>query len=368
MKKILQKKTQFDEIFLIRSALILLLLCVFFLIYINANAILFQINGFLKLTKNPLQVYFLDVGQANATFIVLPNDQTMLIDTGSEESSVSLVKDIDWILRKNKLSSIDFLVLTHSDADHVGGAEAVLKNFDVNSAFRPKLLSREEMDLLVENNFQIVYTDVYNTCIKTLYSEPNCNISFVEDLHMQMGAELFIDFFACENTDVAETNYYSPFIVMEYQSKTFMFTADATATRETEFLQMLEENQLELKVDFLLVAHHGSKYSSSRAFLEEISPKFAFVSAGDASHPAQEVKKRLKDVGVNEIFVTKEVGTIGIGMDERSQFVIRICKEYIDLPCIVVVLSVGVFVAVFFIGKSHGKSKFGFSIKRRQTL
>lgn len=368
MKRLLQKKKYFDQIFFIKSALVLLLLCVFFLIYINANAILFQINGFSKFTKNSLQVYFLDVGQANATFIVLPNDQTMLIDTGSEESSVSLVKDIDWILSKNNLNSIDYLVLTHSDADHVGGAEAVLKNFEVHSAFRPKLLARDEMNLLVENDFQIVYTNAYNTCIKTLYAEPNCNISFVEDLHMQMGAELSIDFFACESTDVTETNYYSPFIVMEYMNKIFMFTADATAAREKEFLQVLEENQLELEVDFLLVAHHGSKYSSTQAFLEAISPKYAFVSAGDDIHPAQEVRKRLKDVGVNEIFVTKDVGTVGVGIGEDAQFVIKVCKNYIDLPCIIVILSVGGFVAIFFIGNSHKKLKNSFSVKTEQIL
>ncbi len=303
------------------------------LLVLNQVPLSFAVNKFNGLAKHGLQVYYIDVGQASATFVVMPNNETMLIDAGTEESASELVKSISWILHKNKLKVINHFLMTHSDADHVGGAVAVLKKFEVKKAYRPKVLSSSEKHS--QYSYQTVYTNAYNNTIKMLYSEPDCVITFVDNLHTTFGKDFSLDIYACKKEYYSETNAYSPFIVMEYAGKSFMFTGDATSAREREFLADLDG---QLQVDFLQVAHHGSKYSSTNAFLQAVNPKLAIISAGDDIHPAQEVISRLENLGVKDVCVTKEVGTIGIAVNANGSFYVCVCNIFLDFPLMCVCL------------------------------
>lgn len=352
MKNFYLLKKKLKDNFYIKLVIVLLLLCVCALLYINQSAINFYCNGFSKIVRQPLQVYYLDVGQASSTLILLPTGETMLIDTGSEKSSEGLVKDLQWILQTNKIHKIDYLVLTHSDEDHVGGVEKLFKHFEIVTVFRPKLLARDESNLLMQYNFKIVYTDAYNNAIKTIHNA-DCKVNFVEDTKLQW-TNFSIQFFACENLFESETNYFSPFILLECFDKNFLFTGDATSLREKEFLNQLDENDIPLNVDFLMVAHHGSKYSSSQNFLNEICPQFAFISAGDENFPAQEVVKRLQNAGTKQIFVTKTHGTIAVALNNR-QFSVETCTYFVDIPLIIVIFCMASFVVIYLLSTKTDK-------------
>jgi len=80
-----------------------------------------------------LTVHYVDVGQGDATFIFLPDGTNMLIDAGTEEASEQLVSYI----KSLGVRQINYFVVTHSDADHTGGAEEILTNFEVKTIYRP---------------------------------------------------------------------------------------------------------------------------------------------------------------------------------------------------------------------------------------
>ena len=363
MTRFLQKIKKLNNIkFWMKIAIVLLVSCISFLLILNQNAISFSINGFGKVLQNQLQVYFFDVGQASSTLLILPNKQCMLIDTGTQEGSLDLVQNVAWVLRKNKLDGLDFLVLTHSDADHVGGTAAIAETFEIGCAIRPKLLAPCETSLLVENDFPIIYTNAYNNAMKALSME-NCQIQFVENMLFQQ-EEFSLQFFACENAGSTETNYHSPFIVLESFNRTFMFTGDVTAAREKEFLKSMEAFQQNFEVDFLQVAHHGSKYSSTQQFLDAIHPKYAFFSAGDETHPTQEVKNRLKNAGTQKQFVTKQDGTIAVAINKDGNFFVCTSRVFTEIPCLVVVFSLAGFVAIFLLDRSNLAKRQVFSVDK----
>ncbi len=355
MKKIWRRIKYFNENDAIKLTLVAIFVIVFVLILFNQTTINFSVNGFSSLAQNELQVYFLDVGQATSTFVVLPNRETLLIDTGSEDSEDDLLESVDWILDKNNLSDVDYLILTHSDADHVGGAAAILEKYNVFVVYRPKILARSEFLLANTYGFEVVYTDAYDEAITAVNQEPNCQIEFTEEEHL-FSKYFTIDIYPAQKESYSETNAYSPFVALTCFGKTFLFTGDVTSSRENEFLSMLEEREMNLQVDFLSVAHHGSRYSTTEEFLQKIKPQYAFISAGDASHPAQQVLRRLEDCGVQDIFVTKADGTIGVGVSSDGNFVILDNPTIIDLPTVVVVLCLLCFVIIKFIDQKGKES------------
>lgn len=340
--KINEKFKFLKNISIVKAISILILLIFIVLLIINQQNIQFFFNNFGKVLKGELQVYFLDVGQASSTLIFLPNDKAILIDTGTQKSGDTLVDDLDFLLSKNNLAEIDTLILTHPDADHTGGTVAVLERFQVNKVFLPKMSS----------SVSITYT--YHNTLEAIQAEPNCEMKIISNGVIvetdKFEKETTIEIFAPEKDFYgSDTNAFSPYIVLSYSSRTFLFTGDAPQVRETEFLNQLAIKNRTLSVDFLQVAHHGSKYSSYPNFLSTISPKYAFISAGDKLHPSQNVLKRLQDAGVQETFVTKNDGMIGVGVFADGQFSICTKRGLLDVPLLVILLSLCIFVLMRFI-------------------
>lgn len=337
MKKLVSK-IKIDKNVLLKTFFLILLsiLLIFFLI--NHTYLQFLANGFNQIAKADLQVYFFDVGQASSSLIIFPNDCSMLIDTGSKDSRNELLSQLDVALSENGLKKIDFLLLTHSDADHTGGVKSVLDKYQVDNIYRPKLTSDSSLEN--EIDFKRVETLTYAEAISSIMSEPNCEVSCVEKRFIDFG-DAFVSIYPGEKEKYSETNAYSPFVTVSFENKTFLFTGDVTQEREEEFLDDIE--MLNLQIDFLSVSHHGSKYSSSERFLEAISPKYSFVSAGDKTHPSNEVLHRLKGVGVEEVFCTKTQGMLAVGIFDDGDFKIKTETNYIDLPFIIVLLFCGCF-------------------------
>lgn len=330
---------------------------VFFLLaIINQQNIHYYANGFSDLLKADFQVYYLDVGQANATLIIFPNKNTMLIDAGSRDSQEKLLNDVDFLLKKHSLFEIDFLLLTHSDEDHIGGASAILQKYQIYNVFRPKVLSSSDKEVENSMGYQTVSTQVYNDTISAIYSEPMCEVNFFEDWHAQFGVFTYVTIYAPKLDVYDETNAYSPFVLIENKGKTFLFTGDATKQREVEFVDSLKTQQL--SVDFLMVSHHGSKHSTTKEFLEAVSPKTAIISAGDSAHPSQIVLNRLKDAEVEKIYCTKNDGMIAVAVAEDSTIFVKTDEIYIDLPVILVVLFLVLCVYIEIIKKIEMSRKY----------
>ena len=333
----------------------------FVLVLIFQYDIQFLANGFSKLAEKDLQVYYLDVGQASATLVILPTGRTLLIDTGSGESEKEFLQSVDKILKTNKLSKIDKLILTHSDEDHVGGAVGLFEKYQVDACYRPKVISTS---LFEEEKPELkkIQSAVFEQVISSAYTEPDCKVEFIENEIFVEGETCVVEIFACREDVYSDTNSYCPFVTVSYAGKVFMFCGDATKVREDEFVSDRKAEERKVDVDFLLVSHHGSKSSTTENFLSYINPRYAIISAGDSLHPTQTVIDRLTESGASEIFCTKTDGMIAIGVTASGSFEIKTMRVFVDLPLFVcIIFVVGAVWQFYFVQRRSGRK---FSLSR----
>lgn len=333
-----QKKIKFNKTLLKNAILFAIFVVMFCLVLCFDFELDFFINQFEYIAQSQLQVYFLDVGQASGTLVIFPNNKSFVVDCGGESTSKKFSDEVSFILHKNGVSKIDYLLLTHSDEDHVGGAIELLERFEVERIFRPKIMST--CDKEIENTFgyKTVYTNIYSRVMDAVLSE-NAQVDFVNDMTFSEGGAT-VTFYTCQKNVYSNINSYSPFVHIEYNKKTFLLTGDATAEREREFVNTVGE----VYIHFLQVAHHGAKSSTSIDFLNCVKALYAFISAGDDYHPSQEVVNRLKSDGVLEIYNSKEHSLVGVGVKKSGNFYICTFVNSVDYPFVLTLFAIVMFV------------------------
>jgi len=238
-----------------------------------------------------LQVYFLDVGQGDSILILLPNGQTMLIDGGRQVESDRLLA----YLQRAGVETIDFLVATNPQAEHIGGLPAVLAQFEVRAVYMPQLVNTSQV-------FEELMTAIEQKDLTVNTARAGVNIIDVPDLR--------VDLLAPSGDSYRETSNFSAIIKLTYKDVAFLFTGDAQ--RESE-----KRLTAELKADVLKVGHHGSNTATGTAFLKKVDPQIAVISCGDKTrygNPSDVLLRRLKKAGVT-VYRTDEKGTIGITSD-----------------------------------------------------
>lgn len=241
-----------------------------------------------------LKVHIIDVGQADSIFIELPNEQSMLIDAGNN-SDDDIVVDYINELNYNK---IDYVVGTHPHEDHIGGLDTVIDTFDIGKIYLPK----------VENNtktFEDVLLSIKNKNLKISSAVVGVNILETENLKINILSPM--------NKTYEDFNYYSAVIKIEYLDKSFIFMGDAEEINEREIKE-------DVNADVIKIGHHGSDTSSSREFLQKVSPDYAIISVGidnKYGHPNDTVLKLLKDMNV-DVYRTDESGTITVISDGKN--------------------------------------------------
>ena len=197
-------------------------------------------------------------------------DEKILIDFSADTYALSTQAHVD-------LSKIHHLIVTHSHADHLGGLDSVVKNFNIENVF-------------VSNGS--AETKSYRDFINALANKglsPSVplenNKFYLED-----------SYFEVLNTNGGDTtNEQSLVLVYTNGNDKVLFTGDAEEGTEKEILPKLE------KVDLLKVAHHGSRSSSSQEFLDKVNPEYAVLLVGKGNsygHPHQETMNKLKKMGV----------------------------------------------------------------------
>ena len=209
--------------------------------------------------KDNLLVHFINVGQADALAVNLPDGKIMLIDTGSEEVNTTYVNYLKENVLNTKVNNvIDYLVLSHADVDHIGGTIKLFQNFKINTVFMPKIHSDSEFYLktleIVQNNYH------YRT--------------LGEDFEIN-GQGYKISFFEILNE--SNTNDSSQVVKLEYLNKSFLFVGDISKSVEDDYVL---EHADKLDADVLKVSHHGSNSSSSDEFINAVSPDYSVISVG----------------------------------------------------------------------------------------
>jgi competence protein ComEC len=241
-----------------------------------------------------LKVVFLDVGQGDAIYIEAPNGKQVLIDGGPDAKLLSsLAKVMPFADR-----SIDMIVATHPDMDHIGGFPLLIDNYKVISIIENGIIGTSEVSVSLEEKIQ-------KNKINKIIARRGMHILIDEKKNIYLDI-LFPD------RDVLnfESNDASIVGKLVYGNNSFMFTGDATIY--TENLIEWNEKDITLHSDVLKLAHHGARSSSSILWLEKVNPSIAIISAGKNNsygHPHKELLDRLFTLHI-PFLSTADIGNI----------------------------------------------------------
>jgi len=236
-------------------------------------------------------IYFLDVGQGDAILIDSPTHNRVLIDGGKNRQILGeLGKILPFGDRR-----IDVVVVTHPDADHIGGLPEVVSRYDVGVLLESGAESENSLDEELDSR-------LLERGVEKILAKRGMVI------HLGGGAELRILF---PNGDVSNLDTNDASIIAEfvYGESEVLLTGDAGIKTEN-MLTLLDREALD--TDILKFGLHGSRTSTSLAFAELASPEYSIISASAGNsygHPHREVLNILESVG-SQIFSTAERGTI----------------------------------------------------------
>ncbi len=241
-----------------------------------------------------MKVSFLDVGQGDAIFIEAPNGRQLLIDGGVNASVLNGLGEVMGFFDR----SIDIVMATHPDKDHVGGLPFVFERYKVKTfidsvADGEAGAYRKLGDMALEQG------------IETYYGLRGDIIMLDE----KNGVYLHVLYPEPDEFKVSETNEMSIITKLVYGDTSVMLTGDAGKVLETLITSTDKEY---LRSTVLKAGHHGSKTSSLPSFIEAVSPRYTVISASEDNsygHPHLETIKTLEDAGT-EILQTAEEGTI----------------------------------------------------------
>ncbi len=264
------------------------------------------------LAQNDLKVVFFDVGQGDSIFIQTPQKHQILIDGGP--TSVVLEKLGNEMPFYDR--TIDLIILTHPEHDHIGGLLEVLKRYRVENILWTGVLRdtaefKEWERLLVEEKnvvIEIAQAGQRIVCAASTFEKTvNMNILYpFENLDKEI---------------IKNTNNTSIIIQLLFGENKILFTGDVYKSIERKLIKQ----GIDIESDVLKVGHHGSKTSTSEEFLLKVLPELAIISVGlenSYGHPVPEVLEILKKYGIN-ILRTDELGDIKIISDGQTIKVIN---------------------------------------------
>ncbi len=280
-----------------------------------------------------LNVCFIDVGQGDATLFLLPDNKSMLIDggNGGDFSNENLLAT----LKKYSIKCLDYLVLTHPDADHVGGVPKILKTVSVKTAFVPVVWEKENYTV-----YKQAYDSISQLGAKIEHTELGVNvkgedyfIAFLSPYNIENEKSSYREFNFNDQPTGRQINDVSPFIYLEYKGVSFLLTGDAGENQESNLIADYKSGLFEnlfsslgvgvnlTNIDFLKVAHHGAEDCTSTDFLSLINPINSVISiGGDNSygHPATNTLKRLTDHN-SKIWRTDYHGTVSVNVSPTGK-------------------------------------------------
>lgn len=258
-----------------------------------------------KNDDSEMLIHFVDVGQGDSIVLQLPYGKNMIIDGGPRNSKNEILSFIE----SANITTFDYLLLTHTDEDHVGSLDDVISETVVKSIYRPNVSSSQ------------ITTAVYRDFLTAVEAEgATDNFSeaglIIEDEGFRI---LFFTPLPRYYQEVKKGSKYindiSPIIILEYSDKKILFTGDAEKNGETMFIDVINgkeelSNPLAAKdiygynadVDLFKVGHHGSSSSSTPEFLNIIKPEYAVISVGAGNkynHPHTEAEHRLSSYNIH---------------------------------------------------------------------
>lgn len=238
-----------------------------------------------------LTVHFLDIGQGDCA-VLTQDGHAMLIDAGDNDKGTAVQAYLNYL----GIEFLDYVILTHPDADHIGGADVVIYKFDCGTILMPD----HETD-----------TRTYDDVIQAMKSKGyRAEHPQVGDTYSFGNASFTVLSPSCSYPD---NNNNSIVIRLTHGENTFLFTGDAEEEAEADMLA----GGADVQADVLKAGHHGSSTSTSDEFLEAVSPSCAVISCAEGNkygHPHAETMNKFRQAGIT-VYRTDEQGTITVSSD-----------------------------------------------------
>lgn len=241
-----------------------------------------------------LEIYMVDVGQGDCTVIITPHNKKIIIDGGgsnNKESGYDVGECVVFpYLLDRKIFSLDYMIISHFDADHCKGLEYVIKNMKVKTVIIPKQFEencncKEFIKIAREKNTKVI------------------QVTAGEKIRLDKDVYMYVLWPNEEGTIENITNNNSIVCKICYNNFSALFTGDIEEIAEKEIINKYKNTKLYgkniLKSDVLKVAHHGSKSSSIKELLELVKPKIALIGVGKDNkfgHPNADVLERLQRI------------------------------------------------------------------------
>lgn len=240
--------------------------------------------------EGEMRVIFLDVGQGDCT-IIRTGDANMVVDCGDKETAESVVT----FLQGQEIETLDYLILTHPDADHIGGADEVLEQFDVKCVLMPDVANDTRA-------YEEVQEQIKKRRVKVEHPEVGAEYTLGDAVFQILCPEK-------ELVRESDLNGSSVGIKLVHGKNSFVMCGDAEETSEQAMVKRFGKD---LECDVLKCGHHGSSTATSAAFLKATDPTWAVISCGKGNsygHPHAEVIAALEADDV-QIYRTDNLGTI----------------------------------------------------------
>lgn len=260
-----------------------------------------------------LECTFLSVGQGDSA-VVRYGKEVYVIDCGSSDRKKAGTDILVPCLKYYGCREVDAVFLSHGDADHVNGILEWLENYEhshvkIKRLILPELAQKELVEEFAE---LLLRAEKHKIPVTYLGSGDQLDLGKlkIQVLHPRKGT-----------TEIEDANGYSQVLLWKYAGNSLLFTGDIGSTEERMLHKVLKEKLGETNLTVLKVAHHGSGYSSSEQFIQNVRPEHAVLSYGVGNrygHPHAETVERLEQAGAC-LWYTGRHGAVIVEFHERMK-------------------------------------------------
>ncbi len=244
-----------------------------------------------------IEISYLDVGQGDSAYIRV-NEIDILIDAGPKSDADKLMKQLE----EKNIDDFEIVIATHPHEDHIGGMTRVFEKYDIESFYMPKVTNT---------------TKTFENMMKAVSNEGLKAKTIKEGTSFDLGEGANFVAYSPTKDSYDDFNDYSPIMKLTYGNKSFIFTGDAEKAVEEEVVKKYSN---ELKADVIKFGHHGSSTSSTKNFIEAISPQYGIISCGvdnSYGHPHRETVDIINTMGI-EAYRTDTQGQITVTSDGNT--------------------------------------------------
>lgn len=253
-----------------------------------------------------LTIRYIDVGQGDCELISYAG-QNILIDAGEKEAAEAVSGTLDGL----GIKKLDYVIATHPHSDHIGALGNIIDKYDIGTVIAPRI--KDEL-VPTSKAYERFLTALSKKGQKLTAAKAGAVYSLADE--NKENDNTAFEVLAPVGNDYDDLNDWSVVIRLVHGENAFLFTGDAEKAAESDIIA----SGAELSADVLKAGHHGSSSSTSKKFLEAVSPKTVIISCGDGNsygHPHKETIEKL-DKNSIEYYRTDQCGTITVYSDGES--------------------------------------------------